>query len=92
MTQGINDTYALNVAAEAIGRKTPTAILPFVNTALAARRPFRQAVEALRSEDVTVLLGPGQWKPHPPGTGDQQAHEFPWQTALLAVTRNPGRA
>ncbi|MGI5180553.1 flavoprotein [Dactylosporangium sp. CA-152071] len=82
---GINDTYALNVVAEAIGRGTPVVILPFVNSALAARRPFMLAVESLRVEGVRVLLGPGQWLPHPPGTGEQQLAEFPWHTAWTAA-------
>ncbi|MEV0733636.1 flavoprotein [Polymorphospora sp. NPDC050346] len=82
---GINDTYALNVAAEAIGRRTPTVLLPFVNQALAARRPFHHAVEALRGEGVAVLLGPGGFTPHPPGTGDEQIARFPWHAGLAAV-------
>ena len=84
---GINDTYPLNVAAEAIGRPTPVVVLPFVNTALAARRPFADAVRHLRDEGVRVLLGPGQWNPHPPGTGGQHIAQFPWQAALEAATR-----
>jgi phosphopantothenoylcysteine synthetase/decarboxylase len=86
---GINDTYALNVAAEAVGRGTPTAVLPFVNTALAARHPFQHAVKALRAEGVTVLLGPGQWIPHPPGTGGDHLDSFPWRSALAAVSPSP---
>ena len=83
---GINDTYALNVAAEAIGRRTPMVILPFVNTALAARRPFIEAVRSLRAEGVEMIYGPGQWEPHPPGTGDRRIAQFPWRTALEAAT------
>lgn len=82
---GINDTYALNVAAEAIGRGVRTVILPFVNAALAARQPFQRAVAGLRQEDVTVLYGPGQWMPHPPGTGGEHIATFPWKGALAAA-------
>jgi len=52
---GINDTYPLNVAAEAIGRRTPVIMAPFVNTALAARRPFTTAVQQLRTRPVLRL-------------------------------------
>jgi hypothetical protein len=83
---GINDTYALNVAAEALGLGRPVAILPFVNTALATRRPFTQAVESLRAEGVQVILGPGQWMPHAPGAGDSADTSFPWELALTAVS------
>jgi hypothetical protein len=86
---GVNDTYALNVVAEAIGGQTPVVILPFVNSALAARRPFGQAVESLRAEGVHVLLGPGQWLPHEPGTGEQRIASFPWVTALEAIPAAP---
>ena len=84
---GINDTYALNVAAEAVGRGVPTAILPFVNTALAGRLPFVRAVESLRHEGVEVLIGDGKWEPHPPGSGDDMIASFPWAKALKAVSQ-----
>jgi phosphopantothenoylcysteine synthetase/decarboxylase len=86
LAAGINDTYALNVAAEAIGRRTPVAILPFVNQALADRRPFQQALRSLREEGVSVIYGPEQWLPHPPGTGTRHLSTFPWDKALAAVT------
>jgi phosphopantothenoylcysteine synthetase/decarboxylase len=85
LAAGVNDTYALNVVAEAIGRATPVAILPFVNAALAARRPFQQAVESLRQEGVRVLLGPDEWQPHPPGKGDERLDDFPWHLVLAAI-------
>lgn len=82
LATGVNDTYALNVLAEAIGRGRPVVVLPFVNQALAARRPFIDAVSSLRSEGVTVLLGPGIWEPHPAGEGDGRLDDFPWHLAL----------
>ncbi len=85
LAAGINDTYALSVAAEAIGRGTPTAVLPFVNTALAARAPFVRSVAALRDEGVRVVFGPGRWLPHEPGTGDERLAAFPWRAVLAAV-------
>lgn len=56
--QGISDTYALGVLAETTGLGIPIVVLPFVNTALASRQPFRRSVEALRAEGVSILLGP----------------------------------
>ena len=79
------DTYALGVLAEAIGRGVPVVIVPFVNEALAARKPFIAAVESLRDEGVQVLLGAGGWIPHPPGTGGERLESFPWAAALDAV-------
>src|SRR4051794_23955101 len=84
---GINDTYPLNIAAEAIGRRTPTAILPFVNTALAARTPFLNAISTLRNEGVAVVFGPGQWMPHSPGAGSASLDTFPWYKTLAAVSQ-----
>jgi phosphopantothenoylcysteine synthetase/decarboxylase len=88
---GISDTYALGVLAEAIGRRIPVVILPFVNKALAQRAPFRRAVDSLRDEGVRVLLGPGEWTPHPPGTGGERIATFPWAAALhaAAVKKQP---
>jgi hypothetical protein len=58
------------------------AVLPFVNSALANRKPFRAAVASLREEGVRVMLGPGEWEPHPPGTGDERIGSFPWAAVL----------
>jgi len=79
---GVSDTYALGTLAESIGRGIPIVVLPFVNSALAGRKPFYQAVDSLRDEGVRVILGPGQWVPHPPGSGGKQIASFPWTTAL----------
>jgi phosphopantothenoylcysteine synthetase/decarboxylase len=82
---GISDTYALSTVAEAIGRGVPVAVLPFVNSALAGRKPFLAAVTSLRSEGVRVLFGQGEWDPHPPGTGGERIDAFPWAAVLDAA-------
>ena len=46
--QGISDTYALGVLAEATGLGVPIVVLPFVNTTRASRTPFRRSVESPR--------------------------------------------
>ena len=85
--QGISDTYALGLLAEAVSLPIPVVVVPFVNTALADRRPFKRSVGQLRDEGVRVLLGPGEVEPHPPGTGGQQLDAFPWQLALDEAER-----
>ncbi len=79
---GISDTYALGVLAEATGLDVPIVVLPFVNTALASRAPFRRSIEALRAEGVRILLGPGGFQPHPPRTGADLIGTYPWHLAL----------
>jgi phosphopantothenoylcysteine synthetase/decarboxylase len=85
--QGISDTYALGILAEAVSLPIPVVILPFVNTALAGRRPFLRAVNQLRAEGVRILLGPGEFEPHPPGTGGEQLEAYPWELALYEAER-----
>lgn len=85
LATGVSDTYALGVLAEAIGLGVPVVILPFVNSALASREPFKRSVESLRSEGVRVLLGPGEFEPHPPHTGTEQMDSYPWTLALERV-------
>lgn len=80
--QGIADTYALGLLAEAPGHGIPVVVLPFVNSALASRAAFLRSVEQLRSERICVLFGPGVFEPHTPGTGERQFGSFPWQLAL----------
>ncbi len=85
--QGISDTYALGVLAEATGLGVPVVVLPFVNTALASRAPFRRSVESLRAEGVTILLGPGGVQPHPPRTGGNLIEDYPWHLGLDEAER-----
>jgi hypothetical protein len=85
--RGTSDTYALGVLAETTGLAVPTVVLPFVNTALADRAPFRRSVESLRAEGVTILLGPGGIQPHPPRTGGDLAGTFPWHLGLDEAER-----
>src|ERR1035438_10341805 len=75
--RGIADTYALGVLAEATGLAVPIVVLPFVNSALAARAPFRRSVEELRREGVRILLGPGGVEPHEPHTGGEPISTHP---------------
>ena len=82
---GISDTYALGILAEAPGLGIPVVAMPFVNSALAGRAPFKSSVSALRGEGVRILLGPGEFEPHPPGSGDDRISDFPWQLAISSV-------
>lgn len=84
---GVSDTYALGVLAEAPAFGIPIVVLPFVNAALASRRPFRRSLEILRGEGIRILLGPGRFEPHQPGTGGDLAAVFPWHVALAEVER-----
>jgi phosphopantothenoylcysteine synthetase/decarboxylase len=79
---GISDTYALGILAETTALDVPVVVLPFVNTALASRAPFRRSVEALRTEGVHILLGPEGFQPHPPHTGGNLTDSYPWHLAL----------
>lgn len=84
---GISDTYALGILAEAPGLHIPTVLLPFVNTALAGRNAFRRSVDDLRREGIRILLGPGEFEPHAPGSGGERINTFPWRLALDEAER-----
>jgi hypothetical protein len=84
---GISDTYALGLLAEAVSLAVPVVALPFVNSALASRRPFQRSVGQLRDEGVRVLLGPGEYEPHAPGTGGKYVDAFPWELAFDEADR-----
>ncbi|MFD1547696.1 flavoprotein [Nonomuraea guangzhouensis] len=84
--QGIADTYALGLLSEAPGLGIPVVVMPFVNSALAARAPFVRSIEGLRSEGVRVVFGAaGQVEPHDPGFGDGLIDAFPWKRALAEL-------
>jgi len=80
--QGISDTYALGILAETTALGVPIVVLPFVNSALASRAPFRHSIEDLRREGVSILLGPGGVEPHEPHTGGDLIAAYPWRIAL----------
>ena len=63
---GISDNYALGVLAEAPGLGIPVVVMPFVNAALAANPSVRHSIDRLRAIGVSVLFGPGEWRPPPP--------------------------
>jgi phosphopantothenoylcysteine synthetase/decarboxylase len=85
--QGISDTYALGILAETTALAVPIVVLPFVNSALAARAPFRRSVEELRRESVHILLGGEGIEPHRPHTGGDLVSSFPWQMAFDKAQR-----
>jgi hypothetical protein len=86
---GISDTYALGLLAEAPGLAIPVVVLPFVNSALADRTAFKKSVKVLRGEGVRILLGPGEFEPHPPGSGIERIADFPWQLAIASISDDP---
>lgn len=86
MALGVADTYALAVLAEAIGCGTPVVVVPFVNSALASRAPYKNALESLRREGVRIIEGEDDgWLPHAPGAGAVRQRDFPWRKALEVV-------
>ncbi|MCP2325219.1 hypothetical protein HDA40_003726 [Hamadaea flava] len=91
LAAGVADNYALTVVAELVGLGLPTVLVPFVNTALARRAPYRNALRALEAEGVYVLGANDQWEPHEPGTGSKRQQQFPWQLAFdVAATHANG--
>jgi phosphopantothenoylcysteine synthetase/decarboxylase len=90
LAAGISDNYALGILAEGIGLRVPVIVLPFINSALADRRPLKLSIESLRAESVRVLLGPGWFEPHAPRQGGDRVDTFPWLSALTEVERTVG--
>lgn len=83
---GISDTYALGILAEAPGLGIPVVVLPFVNSALAGRHPFEQSLATLRKEGIHILLGPGELEPHPPRSSGNRQGAFPWHLPLSEIS------
>lgn len=82
---GIADTYVLTQLAELTGLGVRIAVLPFVNTALAANRVFLRSVDELRQSGVTVLFGEGGFVPHPPRQGGNVMDSCPWHLSFNAM-------
>ncbi|MCS0637748.1 flavoprotein [Streptomyces sp. LP05-1] len=75
---GLTDTLVTGYAAEAVGRGTPTAVMPCLNTACARHPRFGPSLETLRAAGVRVLYGPEGFEPHEPG----EQRSYPWGMAL----------
>ncbi|MFD7813348.1 flavoprotein [Streptomyces sp. NPDC059785] len=74
---GISDTLALGILCEAYGMGTPTAVLPYLNTAQAAHPAYAHSLARLREMGVVI----GSYQPHRPKAGGG-AHLFQWEEAL----------
>jgi hypothetical protein len=66
--------------------------LPFVNSALASRTPFKQSVKSLRAEGVSIVLGPRSDRTAPTPTGGALIDSYPWHLALDEVDGMVGTA
>ncbi|MFG2227677.1 flavoprotein [Streptomyces sp. NPDC048644] len=78
---GISDTLAVGILCEAYGFGTPTAALPYLNSAQAAHPAYRQSLERLREMGVLI----GTYEPHRPRAGGA-ADRFRWEEALELLT------
>lgn len=61
----------------------PTAVLPHVNTGLAAHRAYRRSVDELRQMGVMF----GSYAPHRPKSGGG-ADRFRWEEAMNLLARH----
>ncbi|MEU8085544.1 flavoprotein [Micromonospora sp. NPDC049101] len=82
---GIADTLALGLLVEAQGKGIPIVAVPYTNVAMAAHPAFRAGLARLAEWGVTVLFGDDVVALHPPGTGEQHLHAFPWAMPLAAL-------
>ncbi|MEV7418459.1 flavoprotein [Streptomyces sp. NPDC089919] len=80
---GITDRWTVGVAAEAIGKGIPAAVLPCVNTAQVRHPQFDQSLATLHNAGVRVLYGEGGFVPVAPG--QDHVPDYPWGAALDAA-------
>ncbi|GAA1683353.1 hypothetical protein GCM10009830_33220 [Glycomyces endophyticus] len=88
LAAGFGGNYALDLTSELIGLHIPVAVVPFVNTALADRAPFKRSIASLRDEGVEILLNEDGSRPHPPHGGAEYREKFPWEAAMAAVSNS----
>lgn len=74
---GVSDTLALGILCEAYGLGVPTAVLPYLNSAMAAHPAYQQSLVRLREMGVMV----SSYEPHPPKAGGG-TDRFRWEEAL----------
>lgn len=74
---GIADTLALAILCEAYGQGIPTAVQPYLNSALAAHPAYAESLARLRAMDVLI----GDYVPHPPNSGGGR-DTYSWTNVL----------
>ncbi|KIJ50059.1 hypothetical protein M422DRAFT_27468 [Sphaerobolus stellatus SS14] len=84
LAHGISDNHALDMAHRLIGEGVPIAVIPFVNTSLASRI-FRDNIQKLRDNGISVIFDAEDFRPHPPGKGEAMFDSFPWHVGLKLV-------
>lgn len=82
---GITDTLALGLLVEGQGLGLPIVAVPYTNSAMVRHPAFGESIAKLRRWGVTVLYGDDVVRLHPPGTGEEYLHLFPWGLALDAL-------
>jgi len=70
---GINDTVALGLLNEALGRQVPTYVVPWVNDALAAHPAYKQTLKGLDQPAVTIIKTTGDITTLPSEVAEQLA-------------------
>ncbi|MFB7555599.1 flavoprotein [Streptomyces brevispora] len=78
---GISDTLALGILCESYGLGTPTAALPYVNSAQAAHPAYAESLRKLHAMGILI----GSYEPHHP-KADGGAERFHWEEALDLLT------
>jgi phosphopantothenoylcysteine synthetase/decarboxylase len=74
---GVSDTLALGILCEAYGLGIPTAVLPYVNSAMAAHPAYQESLDRLRGMGVLVSSRESH---QPKAVGS--APRFRWEEAL----------
>lgn len=87
---GIADTLALGLVVESQGKGLPIVVMPFTNAPMGAHPAFREAIERLRSWNITVLFGDDVLPLRPPGAAGDLVDTFPWHLALDALDARIG--
>ncbi|MET8982736.1 flavoprotein [Streptomyces sp. NPDC004539] len=82
---GITDTLAFGILCEAYGTGTPTAVLPHLNSALAAHPAYTRSLDTLR--DMGVLVS--STAPHRPKSAGGGGNPFRWEEALELLAAAP---
>lgn len=96
LANGIADTYALSVLCEALGRRCPLFVVPFVSRNLAGHPAWPASLAVLRRAGVSLVdASTGRLdvvKPHEPGAGGAVADAFRWSWVFdhLILPRTPG--
>jgi phosphopantothenoylcysteine synthetase/decarboxylase len=84
IANGIADTLPVGIICEAVGKRQPVVLAPWMNRALVGHSAYSRSLKYLTDDGVEIVLTD---RTRPGGSLDDPGGKFPWEAVLTHVRR-----